>query len=95
MKYLRLGLIVVVIVTLISFISGNWSVLLKVSGTIGVVSFLIAALLTGTFISGDQLKANWSSESKEDRDIRESRATKFFLFALPNFAGAIIYVVLK
>lgn len=94
MAFLGMGTLVVIVFTLFALIIGDWSILLKGSGTIGLVSFLISALLTGTFVSGDQMRANWSSESSDERDIREGQATKLILFALPNLAGAIVYLVL-
>lgn len=89
------GVISLVVVCLVVFFLGNWSLVFNYSGLIGLVAVLISALLSGVFISGDRARANWNNEDSEDRGIRQAWATKTFLFGVPNLIGAIMYQVLK
>ncbi|WP_434512182.1 DUF5316 domain-containing protein [Desulfitobacterium sp. AusDCA] len=94
MVSLGAGILTLALVCLVSFILGDWSLMFKFSGIIGLISFLISGLFTGVFVSGDRVRANWTHEDSEDQDFRQQRASKLFLFGLPNLAGAILYIVL-
>ena len=89
------GVITLAVVCLVAFFLGDWSLVFNYSGLIGLVAFLISALLSGVFISGDRVRSNWTNEDSEDRNIRQAWASKTFLFGVPNLLGAIIYIVLK
>lgn len=87
------GIMTLALVSLVSYILRDWSLVFKFSGIIGLISFLISGLLTGAFNSGDRIRANWTHEDSEDQDYRQKRASQLFLFGLPNLAGAILYLV--
>jgi len=98
MVSLVVGILTLTLVGLVSFILGDWSLVYKFSGVIGLVTFIISALLSGAlsgaFISGDRMRANWTYEDRNDRDdLSEGWASKLFLFGVPNLVGAIIYLV--
>lgn len=88
------GIILLILVSLVSFFLGDWSILFKFSGVIGLASFLISGLLSGVFVSGDRIRANYTNEDDEDKGIRQGWASKLFLFGLPNLVGAIVYLAL-
>ncbi|MCK6256417.1 DUF5316 domain-containing protein [Fictibacillus sp. KIGAM418] len=89
------GLIVGAAVLLSAFILNDWSLLLNVSGSIGLVSLLAAGLFTGAFIDGDRFRANYFSETKENRQDRIRYSTLLLLFALPNLIVAVSYYVVQ
>ncbi|ODA42367.1 DUF5316 domain-containing protein [Desulfosporosinus sp. BG] len=92
MLYLGMGILALIITSIVSFIFGDWSILFKLSGFIGIIALLISALMSGALISGDRVRANWTHEDHEDGKNRQERAFKLFLFGLPNLVGAIIYI---
>lgn len=73
-----MGVITFSVVCLVAFFLGDWSLVFKYSGSIGLVAFLISALLSGFFVSGDRVRANWTNEYSEDRNIRQTWASKTF-----------------
>lgn len=75
-------------------ILNNWMLTIQISGIIGLVCFVIAGILNGTFISGDRLRSNYSTDKKEDR-IRRSKITNFVLIVgSPNFILAVVLSLL-
>lgn len=71
-------------------IAGDWSLVFNYAGLIGVVAFFLSGVLSGAFISGDRVRANWANEDREEREIRNAWTSKLFLFGVPNLLGAII-----
>ncbi|NUH86404.1 DUF5316 domain-containing protein [Bacillus firmus] len=61
-----------------------------ISGGIGLGSFLIAGLLSGVFVSGDKIRANYWTENQGDRKKRTKSMFIFALFGAPNFISALI-----
>lgn len=69
----------------------DYSVLFSyISGGIGLGNFLIAGLLSGVFVSGDKIRANYWTENKEERKKRTESMFIFALFGAPNFISALI-----
>ncbi|WP_188016948.1 DUF5316 domain-containing protein [Paenibacillus antarcticus] len=60
---------------------------IKVTGGIGVISILLAGILSGLFISEDRMRANF--ETTEDRKFRNKYSSVLFLFGLPFLITAI------
>lgn len=85
------GVLSLITIGIISLIFEDWSLVFKVSGTIGLVACLISALLSGVFISGDRVRGNWTHEDNKDKNIRQGWGSKLFLFGFPNIVGAIAY----
>jgi len=79
-----LGVVIALFVGLFS----NWGLAIKVTGGIGVISLLLAGILSGLFISGDRTRANF--ETTEDRKFRNKYSSVLFLFGLPFLITAII-----
>lgn len=67
-----MGIAIALAAYLIGFLSNNYNVTLKITGFVVIVSFFIAGILNGTFISGDRYRANFMNETKEDRDKNEN-----------------------
>ena len=62
-----LGSIFAIIGLLIGFIFTDWNLALKINGSIVVGCVALSGILTGSFISGDQFRANFLTETKADR----------------------------
>ncbi|MGM7701982.1 DUF5316 family protein [Pseudalkalibacillus sp. Hm43] len=88
------GLIFLLILIVVTFTSGDWTLLYKIGGTVGLGSMLLSGLLLGAFVNGMQLRANYLTETKKDRKNRNRYAYMLFAFGLPNLAAGIISIVL-
>lgn len=63
---------------------------IKVTVGVGVISWLLAGILSGAFISGDRTRANNSIETTEDKRIRNKYSSELFLFGLPFLITALV-----
>ncbi|WP_283108165.1 DUF5316 family protein [Bacillus methanolicus] len=43
-----------------------------------LIPFMISGILIGAFVSGDRMRGNFYSETKEDRESNRKWASKFF-----------------
>jgi hypothetical protein len=56
----------------------------------------LAGILSGAFISGDRLRANYATESKDDARAKNKRMNQLFFFGLPYlFIALLIYFLTK
>ncbi|GGI18059.1 DUF5316 domain-containing protein [Gottfriedia solisilvae] len=91
MKYFYLGIILSIIGVLISlFIVGINNASL-ITGVIGVVFIGLSMLFSGSMVSGDQMRANFSTESKEDRRERLVSTKRLALIGLPNIIVSLLF----
>ena len=63
-------------------------------GGIGLVSILLSAIFSGSMVSGDRIRANFLTESKDDRLERQRTMIRFGLFGLPNLLAAVLLYTL-
>ena len=84
MKPFLYGTMIGVVLLLIGLISNDWSIVTKLFGYLGFGSVGLAAIFSGALISGDRIRANNATESKEDNLKRNRWANHLFLFGLPN-----------
>ncbi|MGP4082925.1 DUF5316 domain-containing protein [Pseudalkalibacillus sp. R45] len=68
---------------------------ITVSGGVGLISLIIAGLLSGVFISGDKIRANTAIEDSKERKKRNKGMFVFTLFGAPNFIVGILLTVLS
>ncbi|MFB3161439.1 DUF5316 domain-containing protein [Neobacillus sp. 179-J 1A1 HS] len=95
MKKLIIGLSIVVVAFIISFISSDFTLLYKITGAIAIISLIGSALLSGAFLDGDRL-GSLQSESKEDRNQRFSLTNSILLIGLPNLLISVVsYFLMK
>ncbi|WP_178025390.1 DUF5316 family protein [Paenibacillaceae bacterium] len=74
----------------------DWKVAVEIIGGIGIVSWLIAGIFSGAFISGDRIRANQSIETTEDKKDRIKYSLVLFVFGVPLLLTAlIIYLIIK
>jgi len=68
----------------------DWEVAVEIIGGIGILSWLIAGIFSGAFISGDRTRAINSMETAEDKKDRTKYSLVLFLFGLPFLLSALI-----
>ncbi|MCH1625856.1 DUF5316 domain-containing protein [Fredinandcohnia sp. SECRCQ15] len=64
-----------------------------ISGISGIVFLLIAGILSGSFISGDRIRANFATETKSDRLMRNRWLFIFSLIGAPNLIVALLLTI--
>ena len=85
-----LGSILAIIGLLIGLIFNDWNLALKINGFIVIGCVVLSGILNGSFISGDQFRANFLTETKDYRD-NKMRISKYLLsISLPNIIVCII-----
>lgn len=89
-KSIIIGTVIAAICLLLG-VTTSYSVLFTyISGGVGLGSLLISGLVSGVFVSGDKIRANYWTENKGDRKKRTESMYIFALFGAPNFISAII-----
>ncbi|MBM7583589.1 hypothetical protein JOC86_000126 [Bacillus pakistanensis] len=86
------------LVAVIFFICGYFTELelfTLASGGLGLVSLLISGLLSGVFISGDQIRANAAIENRDEGKKRKRGMYVFALIGAPNLIVAILLTILS
>ncbi|GGH81171.1 hypothetical protein GCM10007096_18660 [Pullulanibacillus pueri] len=54
----------------------------------------LCAILSGTLASGDRMRANYATETREDRLNRDKFTTKCFFMAIPNILVTALFYFL-
>ncbi|MCA1038481.1 DUF5316 domain-containing protein [Bacillus infantis] len=89
------GMVLAALAAAGSFAAGDWNLLLMLSGTMSIASILISGLLFGIFVSGEQNRANFHTESKNDRKKRQKIGGGVLLFGLPNMTAVLVYYLVS
>ncbi len=66
----------------------------KFSGGMGLMFLIISGILSGAFVSGNQMRANYFMETREDRKRRINWSFYLLLAGLPNVIGAVVIYIL-
>ncbi|MED4019020.1 DUF5316 domain-containing protein [Sutcliffiella cohnii] len=90
MKYLLTGTILSVIGVLLSTFLWSFNQAYMIPGGIGMVFLLGAMVTSGSMVSGDRMRANFSTESADDRKIRNRTTSRLALLGLPSLFTAIL-----
>ncbi|AND41478.1 DUF5316 domain-containing protein [Cytobacillus oceanisediminis] len=93
-KSFLLGILLSFFLFLFGF-STNLDAFILISGGIGLGCLLIAGLLSGVFISGDRIRANFATETSSERQKRYNRMLSFVVFGAPNFLVAILLTLIS
>ncbi|MCF6408471.1 DUF5316 domain-containing protein [Pseudalkalibacillus salsuginis] len=91
-KSLCAGLMLLVIAIITSIVVDDPALVYKICGTVGLISVLLGGILLGAFISGTQLRANYNTETRDQRHNRNKCAYCILVFGIPNLAAAIIQI---
>jgi hypothetical protein len=96
MKLLFIGLISSILGVLLSMIIWGMENAYFISAGIGLFFIGISVVSSGSMVSGDRMRANFATESAEDRRARNSITFKSALIGLPNLVVAVmIYFLLN
>jgi len=91
MKYLFIGTILSIIGVSISMLLWGMERAYFISGIIGCALIVIAMIMSGSMVSGDRMRANLATETREHRDERNKFTANSFLMAIPNILIAVIF----
>ena len=90
-----MGLVIAMASYLIGFLLNDYNLTLKITGFVVIVSFVISGILNGTFISGDRYRANFLSETKEDRDNKMKIMKFLLLLSIPNVIISVVIIIFR
>jgi hypothetical protein len=62
-----------------AFLKGDLAFIINITGFTGLIFIVTAGILTGSFVSGDKIRANYNADDKERRE--KNRLSKNFFFA--------------
>ncbi len=93
LPYLGLGVAILIIAALISFIKGNWSLLIKTCNLVAVLSLFATIAFSGILGRGDRLRAKYAEEDDEDQSIRKELPVKSFFIGLPSIIAVIFIII--
>lgn len=94
-KALLTGIVLAGLAAAGSFAADDWNLLVMLSGTVSLISISISGLLFGVFTNGEQNRANFHTESKNDRKKRQKIGGCVLLFGLPNMIAVLVYYLVS
>lgn len=96
---LKISFIIGLIITLVALVIGtllkNYNITLQITGFVSVGCIIISGLLNGSFVSGDRYRANYLSETKNDRDKKSKIINHLLLVLIPNIIVAVMILILN
>ncbi|MBY0121653.1 DUF5316 domain-containing protein [Bacillus sp. S/N-304-OC-R1] len=90
MRYFIIGIFISLISILISLVLWGIEKAYYLSGIIGVIFLGISVILSGSMVSGDRMRANFATESAEDRRTRNNITLRAALIGIPNLVIALV-----
>ncbi|RST73058.1 hypothetical protein D4T97_014345 [Siminovitchia acidinfaciens] len=90
MKYFLIGILLSVVALCITVIGIDKVVL--VNGGIGLFFLALSMITSGSLVSGDRMRANFTSETMEERHKRTSVSMRLVLLGLPNIVAAACFL---
>ena len=97
MKYLWIGLGISVLGTLLSLFIWGLDKMYLITACISGILILLCTIFSGSLATGDRMRANYATETSEDRLNRDRFTTKCFFAAIPNIviAGILYFLSFK
>ncbi|MDX8046285.1 DUF5316 domain-containing protein [Gracilibacillus sp. S3-1-1] len=68
----------------IGLLLNDWQMTIAISGIAFLAPLFLVALLTGVFNRGDKIRANYHTESREDRDEKHQWIKNLVCISIPN-----------
>lgn len=95
LKFLMIGFGLSIVSSIVSMFVWGLEKAYMLSGILGLIFIGVAILLSGSLLSGPEMLANLSTESKEERTKRNQVVLYAILLAVPclSTAGGIYYFV--
>jgi hypothetical protein len=95
LKYIWIGLGLSVLGVVISFIIWGLDKMYYFPAGISIVLIGLCALLSGSLVDGDRMRANYATETAKDRLNKDRFTTKCFFMAIPNIVVTVIFYFLS
>ncbi|MBM7713548.1 DUF5316 domain-containing protein [Siminovitchia sp. FSL H7-0308] len=92
MKYVIIGILLSFVAVLFSLAVWGMEKVVLITGGIGVLFLGLAALMSGALVSGDRMRANYTSESSGERNERTTVSTRLALISFPNLVVAVCFL---
>lgn len=93
MRSLLAGVGLIGVGVIISWLKQDEQFLLLYATFVGGGLWLVSAILSGALVSGDRIRANYATETAEDRANRHLWMIRFFLAGIPSAIVAIILII--
>jgi hypothetical protein len=90
LKYFLFGIGLSIIGILISIVFWGIDKAYLVTGSIGLIFLGISMVMSGSMVSGDKMRANFATESAEDRRERNRTTLKSMLLGLPSVLTSVL-----
>ncbi|MCL1632059.1 DUF5316 domain-containing protein [Sporolactobacillus sp. CPB3-1] len=94
MKFFLTGLIIALVLLLLGILTPFHKLLLTITFALAVVCLLLAGVLSNVFVSGDRMRANLASESREDTKKRMGLGGRLFLFGISQLGASVLLFVI-
>ncbi|WP_028391007.1 DUF5316 domain-containing protein [Bacillus cihuensis] len=91
MRYFLIGIILSIIGFLVSLVVWGMDKAYFIPGGIGFFFIGISMIFSGSMASGDQMRANFATESVEDRRKRNRVTFRSALIGIPNLVMAFFF----
>ncbi|WP_036689264.1 DUF5316 domain-containing protein [Paenibacillus tyrfis] len=87
-----LGLGCLLVIALTAIFLQDPAIVYTYAGIFGLIFIGVAAILTGSWVSGDRARANYWTSTANDRAARGKWATYCFMIGFPNLLlAAVVY----
>ncbi|MGZ9583775.1 DUF5316 domain-containing protein [Paenibacillus marinisediminis] len=83
MKVFITSVVSCLVISLITFLTGGLGLTLKINSGICAGLLILAMIFSGSFVSGDRMRANYNSSSKEDNIQKNKWTDKLLLISVP------------
>ena len=90
MRYFVIGILLSIIGVLLSIIIWGLDNAYLITGGIGLLFIGLAMIFSGSLVSGDRMRANFATESADDRRKRNSVTFRLALIGIPNLVIAVL-----
>lgn len=90
MKYLFIGFVFSIVSILLSIILWGTEKAYLITGGVGLLFLVISMIMSGSLLSGREMRGNYATESDEDRQERHSISFRSGLIGFPNMIIAIV-----
>ncbi|MEI4770185.1 DUF5316 family protein [Psychrobacillus sp. FJAT-51614] len=95
MRYFLIRILLSLIGVLVSIVIWDIEMVTTITSGIGFFFIGISFIFSGVLVSGDRMRANFATESDEDRKQRNNVSFRSALIAIPSFVVAIFFYFLS
>ncbi|MCQ1535929.1 hypothetical protein FTO70_09600 [Methanosarcina sp. KYL-1] len=93
---LLIGVGTFVIALIAAFLLEDPTVILKIAGSVGLIFLVVAGILSGSFLSGNRIRANYYSQGEDERKEKSKLSSDLFFTGLLTIVlSAIAYYLMK